>query len=89
MDTLEAKKLINEAGWTFAKTMPKNPHEYTLKKNWPNKDKFEQLVIYIRAVGKTEKFGGRDYQYLYLDGWKYWTMGAPISETILINRAKA
>jgi hypothetical protein len=26
--------------------------------------------------------------YLELDGWEYWTMGAPLPETTVINRAR-
>ena len=26
--------------------------------------------------------------YLYIDDYKYWTMGAPVEETIIMNRAK-
>jgi hypothetical protein len=28
------------------------------------------------------------YTYLDIDGWHYWTMGCPLHQTILINRAK-
>lgn len=28
------------------------------------------------------------HPYLYIDDYKYWTMGAPVEETIIINRAK-
>jgi hypothetical protein len=28
------------------------------------------------------------HTYLELDGWEYWTMGAPVPETTVINRAR-
>jgi hypothetical protein len=28
------------------------------------------------------------HTYLELDGWEYWTMGAPLPETTVINRAR-
>ena len=28
------------------------------------------------------------HTYLEIDGWEYWTMGEPIPETVLINRAR-
>jgi hypothetical protein len=31
---------------------------------------------------------GTTYTYRNIDDYKYWTMGAPLSQTILINRAK-
>jgi len=33
-----------------------------------------------------ETYGGRPYRTLYSATHKYWTMGAPLPETILINR---
>ena len=34
------------------------------------------------------RWGKYNFPYLIIDGWKYWTMGAPIEETIIINRAE-
>jgi len=76
------------AAFQFAKTMPQNPHEYTLRKNWLSGKQFEEVVQYIRDNGVKENFGGRNYIYFYYAGYKYWSMGAPLSQTILINRAK-
>ena len=72
--------------WIFAKTMPKNPHYYTLKKNWKFPEAFEESVILIRKYGIEEKFRGWPYICFNFDGYKYWTMGSPVSQTILINR---
>ena len=39
------KKAINKNKWIFAKTMPHNPHWYSLRKQWNNSIvKFEDLV---------------------------------------------
>jgi hypothetical protein len=89
MNHEKARDLIARNKWTFAKTMPQIPHEYTLRKNWNSEKEFVALVLYIREVGRQEKFGRTTYTYLYLDGYKYWTMGAHIDITTLINRAKA
>lgn len=89
MNLQKAKQLINENKWRFAKTMPQHPHEYTLRDTWKNQADFVNLVLFIREHGVKEKFGKTTYTYLYLDGMKYWTMGAHIDVTILINRAKA
>jgi hypothetical protein len=45
-------------------------------------------VIHIRQAGYKADYRGTTYTYLDIDGWQYWTMGAPLSQTILINRAK-
>lgn len=65
--------------------MPDNPHEYTLRRN-SAPEHFENAVRYIREFGEIETFAGRPYKVLIRSGYKYWTMGAVLSETILINR---
>jgi hypothetical protein len=84
--------LLEKMPYKFAKTMPQNPHYYTLRKTWPDDELFDAVVIYIREYGQSEYWGtGRwkkKYQYFYWKGFKYWTMGSPINETILINRAE-
>jgi hypothetical protein len=74
--------------WVFAKTMPDNPHEYVLRRSCADEQEFEAAVRFIREHGYRAKFGGRYYTYYALDGWKFWTMGWPVEQTILINRAK-
>ncbi len=72
--------------YRFAKTMPENPHWYTLRKSWGNDAEFDRVVAIMRQFGYREKFGKTWYTMFDVNGWKYWTMGAPIRETILINR---
>ncbi len=72
--------------YTFAKTMPNNPHWYTLAKNWGDRQLFDEVVQYIRDHGEVEWFYGKPYTVFFLNEYKYWTMGAPIKDTILINR---
>ncbi len=72
--------------WIFAKTMPQTPHWYTLRKEWPSDEDFVSVVQSIRDYGYHEWFRGRRYTMLNLNGMKYWTMGAPLDVTILINR---
>ena len=86
-------KILNSVKFTFAKSMPKFPHEYTLRKDWDDDKMFCDVAHYIRNNGKKEYWGGKNYIYLYLYGYKYWTMGNIISytdkrKTILINRVK-
>ena len=73
--------------WTFAKTMPDNPHWDTVREWMPDqRDGFESFVVLLRAHGSDEVFWGKSYRYLDLDGFHYWTMGAPVGETTVINR---
>jgi hypothetical protein len=93
----ELREFVCTSSWTFAKTMPQQAHEYTLRAKAPDERLFERVVLYIRQVGYEANYGAATYTYLDIDGWKYWTMGAPLGptggydpklHTILINRAK-
>lgn len=82
--------MIARCEWTFAKTMPFAPHEYIVKERCPlTTDEFEYFVNMQREHGVKERWGKYNNPYLYIDDYKYWTMGAPLEETTVINRAKA
>lgn len=78
---------VRETKWTFAKTMPRWPHEYILRHRVDEKQ-FDRLVHHIRANGHEEAFYTETYIYVEEDGMLYWTMGNPINETTIINRCK-
>ena len=86
-DLTRIRAFIERSHWTFAKTMPQWPHEYTLRKD-ADEQEFLFFVTLIREHGYTEEFGKAVYIRLNVNGWKYWTMGRPLPETILINRAR-
>lgn len=77
-----------ESRWIFAKTMPEAPHWYTLRKHWKAPIPFDDVVGFIREHGYRRRYGRSRFTYLNINGMKYWTMGAPIPATILINRAE-
>jgi len=81
-----AGKLLNKR-WIFAKTMPESPHWYTLRKEWNTDAEFSEVVYTLRKNSYIEHYKGYAYQMFNINGMKYWTMGAPLKETILINRA--
>jgi hypothetical protein len=86
----DALDLLGEAflskRWIFAKTMPQNPHWYTLRREWNDDIFFDRAVKAIRKIGRNEFWHGRKFTTANVNGMKYWTMGAPIPATILINR---
>jgi hypothetical protein len=43
-------------------------------------------VLKTAAFGYDGKFGRRAFRYVNVDGYRYWTMGAPAGETTVINR---
>ena len=83
----ELRSFVQESKWKFAKSMPQTPHEYTLRRDAKDEALFERVVIYIRQEGYYQQCGNATYTNLDIDGWQYWTMGAPLGKTILINRA--
>jgi hypothetical protein len=88
----EFRNFVQARHWRFAKTMPQWPHEYTVRKfEDPQEDQavFEQAVAFIREQGERRIFEptGKSAIYLDMDGRQYWTMGASIKETVIINRA--
>lgn len=82
---LEFERFVGDSRWIFARTMPRNPHEYTLRSECAD-EVFSAAVRYIREHGHMEEFAGKPYKALHFAGHKYWTMGSPLEDTILINR---
>ena len=79
--------LMRGHGWRFALTMAAAPHWYTLREQWEHDQAFDWAVNIIRDGGYKEKFGRSTFTRLNVNGFKYWTMGAAVDKTILINRA--
>lgn len=91
MNDHKLRDFINSFTWTFAKTYAKVcPHEYIVRDKIDDKfhQQFASVVSYIREQGFTAKYKGRSGKYYILDDHYYWTMGAPVEETTVLNRAK-
>ena len=84
------REMVARCQWKFAKTMPFAPHEYIVRDKCPLTD--EEFVYFVdmqRRFGVKERWGKYNNPYLYIDDYKYWTMGASYDETTVINRTKA
>ena len=81
------RDFVDTAEWTFAKTMPEWPHEYIVRDRVDER-LFEELVCHIRTHGFEGRFYRSVLTYYAEDGLLYWTMGAPLEETTIINRCK-
>ena len=81
-------KLLEDNNFKFAKTMKRYPHSYTLKDNWDTEQDFYDVVLYIRNNGYKVNFWNKEYIYFNIGKYKYWTMGNPLEQTKLINRAE-
>lgn len=79
------RDFVDSVKWTFARTMPVWPHEYIVRER-VDEGLFVALVLHIRANGYEGKFYTRSMTYFDDRGLMYWTMGAPIEETIIVNR---
>ena len=68
--------------------MPEWPHEYIVRVRVDN-DLFERLVVHIRSHGVEGRFYEKVLTYYEEAGLVYWTIGAPLPETTIINRCKS
>ena len=83
----ELRRFVARERWTYAQTMPDWPHEYLVRER-VDRDLFERTVAHIRANGYVGLFYTRTITYFEQDGLVYWTMGAPLEETTIINRCR-
>lgn len=88
MNQFELDNFINGHQWTFAKTMVSWPHWYVVRNRCVLDAEFVQFVEHIRLNGYVKRFGRKAYTYYDYNGFSYWTMGNPIDETTIVNRAK-
>jgi hypothetical protein len=84
---------MEEVPWRYAKTMPRHPHEYSLKR-WQDPELFEQVVRTIWDLGYDRVYLRRPWRSIDIKDFYVWVctqpepgMGPPLSDTILINRA--
>lgn len=93
LDIKDIEQIIKKCDWTWAKTYVTCPHEYIMRKSskHPMNDlQFSNFIRQIRRDGVKEWFGRNLNYYLYVDGYKYWTMGdgIDIDNDNTINRQK-
>jgi hypothetical protein len=82
----ELKRFVDMQEWRFARTYARTwPHEYLVRPEM-NAAMFVRLVRHIRTYGYDGSFCSRDMRYYDEDGRVYWTMGAPIHSTEVVNR---
>ena len=86
LDLDRIKAFIESSEWRYAKSMPQLPHSYVLRE-WSDEIEFQYFVQAVRDHGYQKNFFKRVFIYLEIDGYKYWSMGAPVNETTVLNRA--
>jgi hypothetical protein len=82
----DARNYIASAKWRHARP-PQPPHEYTVR-DWAGVQRdFLAFAQVIQSSGVLKTWGEYVHAYLEVDGFDYWTMGARVPETTVINRA--
>jgi len=85
----EMAKMLESNKWTYAKSMPKWPHHWSARADWGDTNMFTQVAQFIEDHGVKEPWGNRKpLTYLYLNGYRYWTMGHGAQISTIINRNK-
>lgn len=79
---------IAENKWAYAKTMPRAPHCYLLRKRATDDRMFNLFVLFIREFGYDQFYGKTRMRYSDFEDMRYWTMGDLLEGTILINQAR-
>lgn len=69
------REWIARQTWTFAKTVPEQPHWYVVRAKLPPEevDGWQEMYDAIKTDGLKYRFTGRTYRYLTIDGWDYFT----------------
>jgi SWIM zinc finger len=90
----ELAEWMGHSRWIYAVTMPKHPHEYTLRRE-QDEETFLRVVKTIWDKGFDRSYLRRPWRSLDVGNYYVWVhtqpeLGkeAPLSETILINRAE-
>ena len=91
-DLAWAHDFIARRRWREAVTYRERaPHEYTVR-NWQPGEQatagFERFVELIRRCGYADFYYRSRHIYWAVAEFKYWTMGWPVDETTVINRAR-
>jgi hypothetical protein len=86
-----AREFITRRRWREAATYRDTaPHEYTVR-SWNTSREgiadFERFATFIRRFGYADFYYRIRLIYWAVDEFKYWTMGWPLDQTKIINRA--
>lgn len=76
------ERWVESRYWQTARS---GDHQYTLRR-WGDDLPFELCVLHIREHGYQHKFAGRWYTQYEAGHHYYWSQGAPLASTTLINR---
>jgi hypothetical protein len=80
------RTMVAALPWTFAKTVPHEPHEYIVRGETVSDSDHARLARAMRHYGVDMTFGRWRNRYLFLgDGRKYW-ISPRVRSHLIINR---
>ncbi len=87
-----ARDFVQRREWREAVTYRETaPHEYIVRE-WEAGDQgsqdFDRFIVMTRHFGYADFYYKLRHIYWTVDQFKYWTMGWPVEETTVINRAR-
>ena len=77
---------LEDQRWIFARSRANNPHWYCLRSEVADPKIFEQVVEHLREYGSPYVWWGSTYLQYPAGRYAYWTMGAGVENTELVNR---
>jgi hypothetical protein len=82
----EVAAYLEAQTWTFAKTVPGQPHEYALHHRSTDPWAHLRVIAYIRAHGERRRWAVTRtwHHYLEVGDWLYWTMARDTD--LILNR---
>lgn len=83
----EFQEILKPQHWRFGKTQPKQPHWYTLMRDWEEPAIMLECAQFMRDYGFHSSYFGQPRIYFRMEGYRYWTMDELIKDVTLINRA--
>lgn len=86
MQNKSIEELVNSFKWTFAKTMPNNPHEYIVKHELKDPKEYERLYWYIYDHPTIVWFWRKPYKTATIGNYMYWIMSDDFNDSWIINR---
>jgi hypothetical protein len=89
-------KWMNRSRWIYARSMPKHPHEYTLRREQQDDELFKRVCRAIWDCGYDRSYLRRPWRSLDIGDHFVWLhtkptsprQPVPLENTILINRAE-
>lgn len=85
MQNKTIEELVDGFNWTFAKSMPNNPHYYIVKQEVDPRD-YERLYWFIYDHPTIVKWWRKDYKAARIGKHLYWIMTDDVNESRIINR---